>query len=215
MATKQPTVWKKRILVPFWIIRIGLMLFIIAAYAWAINVLRQDPEYTAPAIGVVVIFMLLIIAVLLMDILAILLFLRDGLNPKTFLILNCVQTAFWAAVLILDIVSVARGESGVGLGFTIFVLFTFVALLIYAIIGYRRQRAQARLGHYAPAHNPAAPVAHGAHPPAYMNAAPYQQNTAYYPPTGGISQDQFHMQNTHGAAGDYYNTQPAKPAHYV
>jgi hypothetical protein len=158
--------------------------------------------------------MLLIIAVLLMDILSILLFIRDGLNPKTFLILGCVQTTIWATVLILDIVAIAQGESAVGLGFTVFVLFTFVALLIYAIIGFRRQRVQARLGNYAPAHNPAAPIAHGAHPPAYMNAAPYQ-NTAYYPPTGGLSQEQFHTQNTHGAAGGYYNAQPVKPAHYV
>lgn len=51
MAAKQPVIWKKRILVPFWIIRIALMLFIIAAYAWAIKVLRDDPDKTAPAIG--------------------------------------------------------------------------------------------------------------------------------------------------------------------
>ena len=160
--------------------------------------------------------MLLIVAVLLMDILSILLFLRDALYPKTFLILNAVQTAFWTGVLILDIAAIARGNSAVGLGFTIFVLFTFVGLLIYAIRGYMHQKKQSRLGHYAPAHNPAMPAA-GAYPPAYVNAAPYQQQTGYGvppPPNSGFG----HVEQ-HGANADYYGSQPeykpAQPAHMV
>jgi hypothetical protein len=66
--------------------------------------------------------MLFIIAVLLVDVLAILLFLRDALHPGTFLSMNCFQTGFWVGVLIMDIVGVARGASAVGLGFTVFVL---------------------------------------------------------------------------------------------
>jgi hypothetical protein len=122
MASKQPVLWKKRILVPFWIIRICLMIFIIAASAWALKVLKDDPDRTAPAIGVVAVFMLLIIVVLLLDILAILLFLRDALHPGTFLIMNSIQTGFWAGVLIMDVVAIARGASAVGIGFSAFVL---------------------------------------------------------------------------------------------
>lgn len=66
--------------------------------------------------------MLLIVAVLLMDVLAILLFLRDALKPGTFLILNSVQTGFWAGVLIMDFVAIARGASAIGIAFSVFVL---------------------------------------------------------------------------------------------
>lgn len=93
---------------------------------------------------------------------------------------------------------------------------TFLALLIYAIINYRRAKQQAQRGHYAPAHNPAAPhaPAPGAHPPAYANAAPYQ-NTAYYSQTGGPVELQHQPYQSHGAAADYYSTQPTKPAQMV
>lgn len=73
--------------------------------------------------SVIVVFMLLIIAVLLMDILQILMFLRDSLSPLSFLIMNSVQTAFWAAVLLLDLVSIAKKESNAtGIGLVVFIL---------------------------------------------------------------------------------------------
>lgn len=66
--------------------------------------------------------MLFIVMVLLIDILAILLFLRDALKPGTFLTMNCIQTGFWGGVLIMDLVAIGRGASAVGIGFAIFVL---------------------------------------------------------------------------------------------
>lgn len=71
--------------------------------------------------------MLLIIAVLLMDVMAILMFLRDGLNPTKFLIMNVVQTSFWVVVLLLNIVAIARqGTNGAGIGFSVFVLYVLL-----------------------------------------------------------------------------------------
>jgi hypothetical protein len=66
--------------------------------------------------------MILIVAVLLMDVLAIILFLRDSLNVTTFLIMNAVQTGFWLGVTILDVVAIARGGNAAGIAFTFFVL---------------------------------------------------------------------------------------------
>jgi hypothetical protein len=70
----------------------------------------------------VVIFMLFIAIVLLIDILAIVLFLRDALKPGTFLTMNCFQTGFWGGVLIMDIVAVGRGAGSAGIGFSVFIL---------------------------------------------------------------------------------------------
>jgi hypothetical protein len=47
----KPTVWKKRILIPFWAVRILLMVFIIAIYGIALNEIRKDPNLTLPNIG--------------------------------------------------------------------------------------------------------------------------------------------------------------------
>lgn len=70
----------------------------------------------------VVVFMLFIVICLLIDILAIVLFMRDALKPATFLTMNCFQTGFFGGVLIMDLVAVMRGTSAAGIGFSVFVL---------------------------------------------------------------------------------------------
>ncbi|KAF1945351.1 hypothetical protein EJ02DRAFT_451647 [Clathrospora elynae] len=213
---QQPVLWKKRILVPFWIVRIVIMIFIIAAYAWTLRTLKDFKDVVQPAVGLVVVFMLLIIIVLLIDVLAIALFLRDALKPGTFLTMNCFQTGFWAGVLIMDFVAIGRGGSTVGIGFSIFVFLTFLGLLIYSIVGYRRAKLAAQRGQYVPAHNPAAPAPAG-YPPSPYNAPSYQQSTAYHsqtnPPVELPGQYLPPYQAT--AAGDSYQQQPMKPAYMV
>lgn len=87
---------------------------------------------------------------------------------------------------------------------------SFVGLLIYSIISWRRFKKAAQRGQYAPTLNPAA----SSLLPQNQTANPYQQNTAYNPPTGG----QIELQNTYqpahqgGAAAGYYN-EPNKPAY--
>jgi hypothetical protein len=70
----------------------------------------------------VIAFMLLIAICLLIDVLAIVLFMRDALKPGTFLTMNCFQTGFFGGVCIMEIVAVSQGRSEAGLGFSIFVL---------------------------------------------------------------------------------------------
>lgn len=70
--------------------------------------------------------MLFIVICLLIDILAIVLFMRDALKPATFLTMNCFQTGFFGGVLIMDLVAVMRGTSAAGIGFSVFVLYVHV-----------------------------------------------------------------------------------------
>lgn len=192
------------------------MLFIIAVYGWTLRAVDEYKDMIKPAVASVVVFMLFIVIVLLIDILAILLFLRDALKPGTFLTMNCFQTGFWAVVLIMDFVAVGRGASTVGIGFSICVFLTFVGLLIYSIVGYRRAKKAAQRGQYVPALNPAAP-APAAYPTEYHNAPPYQQSTAYISPASGAVELESNYPPPYqaGAAGDYYHQQPVKPAHIV
>jgi hypothetical protein len=93
---------------------------------------------------------------------------------------------------------------------------TFFATFIYSIVQYRRGKAAVQRGQYAPAHNPAAPAPANI-PSPYSSAPEYQPNTAYHsqttPPVEMHNQYQAPYQN--GAAGDYYQQQPVKPAHIV
>lgn len=51
MAVPVPVIWKKRVLVPFWIVRICLMIFIIGAYAYALRGLNDVKDVTKPAVA--------------------------------------------------------------------------------------------------------------------------------------------------------------------
>ncbi|KAF1363344.1 hypothetical protein EJ07DRAFT_104652 [Lizonia empirigonia] len=212
----QPGTWKKRVLVPFWFLRICIMLFLIGVYAYALRAVNDIGEFAKPAVASIMVFMLFIIICLLIDVLAIVLFMRDALRPGTFLTMNCFQTGFFGGVLIMDLVAVVKGTSAAGIGFSIFVFLTFVGLLIYSAIGYHRAKKQAQRGNYAAAHNPALPTAYA---PTYEGAPPYQQNTAYHSQTAAPVE----LQNnhylppyeSHSASTDFYNQQPLKPVHMV
>ncbi|KAJ4404767.1 hypothetical protein N0V91_005717 [Didymella pomorum] len=216
----QAGLWKKRVLVPFWIVRICIMLFLIGIYAYALRVVDEVGDVAKPAIASVVVFMLFIVICLLIDILAIVLFMRDALKPATFLTMNCFQTGFFGGVLIMDMVAVVRGTSAAGIGSSVFVFLSFLSLLIYSAVGYHRAKKQAQRGHYAAAHNPAMynPAVPTAYPPQYQAPSPYQQ-TAYQGQTGApveLQQSQYlPPYQAHGAPTDYYNQQPLKPAHMV
>ncbi|PSN73564.1 hypothetical protein BS50DRAFT_569089 [Corynespora cassiicola Philippines] len=223
---QQPVIWKKRILVPFWIVRILAMIFVIAIYAYALKVLRdQGTSREYPAMGVIIVFMLMIIGVLLLDVLAIILFLKDKLNPTVFLIMNSTQTGFWGGILILDLIAIARGANAVGIALTVGIFLSFVGLLIYAAVNYHRARKAAQRGHYAPAHNPAAPApqsaSYGHAAPTHHHDNPFSDNhgTAYHSQTQPVELQHNSLPEyvppQHGAAADYYSHQPAKPAHMV
>lgn len=66
--------------------------------------------------------MLFVIIVLLIDILAIVLFLRDALHPGTFLTMNCFQTSFWTTSLILNLTAVGANRSYATIGISVVVL---------------------------------------------------------------------------------------------
>ncbi|KAF2274691.1 uncharacterized protein EI97DRAFT_502528 [Westerdykella ornata] len=218
IGVKAPVVWKKRILIPFWILRICIMVFIIAAYSWAIKVLKDqgDGRKGLPRTHSIVLFMLMTVIVLLLDILAILLFLRDRLTPNTFLVMTSAQTGFWVGVLIMETVAVANGASALGLIFVLFCLLSFVGLLIYAIVKYRKAKREGKRGQYALAYNPSgAPITPtaGHHPPAFMNAAPYREETTYNQTTAYKPQGAEFASQVEPPA--YYYQAPAKPTQMV
>jgi hypothetical protein len=114
------------------------MVFLIASYGYGLRTvdgyhLFSKPDmaqvitvlwcgYILTACRKIIVFMLLIAICLLIDILAMVLFMRDALKPGTFLTMNCFQTGFFGGICIMEIVAVSRGRSEAGLGFSIFVL---------------------------------------------------------------------------------------------
>lgn len=195
-------------MIPFWVVRICFMIIIIGFYAWALHYAanRTNP----PTIAVIVVFMLLLFICLLLDVLAIVQFARDALKPTSFLIYNVVQSGIWLMIIILDVVAIARGAAWSGLIGSIVVFLSFVGLLIYAFVGWRRDRANRNRGQYVPAVNPAYPQVQPQQF-GYTGAAAPPTGTTYYPQSATPAELHSPAPPPFGAASEYYSgaSQPA------
>jgi hypothetical protein len=118
---KDQTPWLKRVLIPFWIIRILFMvlfagLFAIAIAAIGVASSEDDNQLDKKAwhlgIGIAVFFLILLLLCLILDIVAIIKFARHNLSPRSMVIMNTIQTAIWTFLVVLEIVSVANGAAG-------------------------------------------------------------------------------------------------------
>ncbi|KAJ4359673.1 uncharacterized protein N0V89_000229 [Didymosphaeria variabile] len=150
----KPTVdWKKRVLLPFWIIRICLMLVIIIGFSVAMG-LNHDNARRIFRYPAAVTFLFLTVLVLLLDVVQILLWARDTLYPAYFTGLTVFQAAFWGLVLLMDIILIAKKEqSPQAVGLVVVVFLLYLGLFIYALRGHMKLRRIGKRGHYASANN--------------------------------------------------------------
>lgn len=114
----------KRVLVPFWVVRIAVMVLDIGLYGLFIGVTAAysddiDSDYgaetgsektSAELIAVTAVIMIFIIACLALDIVCIVKRARRTLSPKFFLIVNVVQTTLWTVLFVLSLIG-AGGSS--------------------------------------------------------------------------------------------------------
>ncbi|KAK3347889.1 hypothetical protein B0H65DRAFT_423277 [Neurospora tetraspora] len=168
----------KRVLIPFWVIRIIIMLLELVACGLLVAViaLQQDElesdfggSTVNTAIAIVAVDMTLVVLCLVLDIVCIVKRSRRTLSPKFFLITNVVQTTIWVVFFILAMIG-ARTAGTIILGIVIFI--SFVGMLIYASVIYHRFRKGdlnpgAGADGYVKAANPA--ISHGF----------YAEDTAY------------------------------------
>ncbi|KAM0330120.1 hypothetical protein ACHAQA_004292 [Verticillium albo-atrum] len=180
----------KRVLIPFWCVRIFVMAINVVVYVLAISVVAQykddishfETEFgtnLAPnaIIAIWVVIMVIIALCLILDLVAIIKRARRNLSPKFFLIINVVQTFVWTVL---------------------FALLSFVGLLIYASVIFHKHRKGTL--EYAPAANPANPAT-GYNPHVVQPGVGYAPNAGYAP-------------NNQYAQGHYAPQDYNKPSQY-
>ncbi|EFQ32866.1 hypothetical protein CGRA01v4_07798 [Colletotrichum graminicola] len=175
----------KRVLIPFWVIRIAIMLFYIiiysaaAAYASANkNALFDGGSTSTTVIAVLVVILVIVVCCLILDIICIVKRSRRTLSPRFFLISNVIQTTVWLVLLILAVVGI---RSPLGFIIAIVVFASFLGLLIYSSIVYHKYKKG-----YAPANHANQPSAYtGAYTaneptkPSDANAPRYEMDNRY------------------------------------
>jgi hypothetical protein len=118
----------KRVLIPFWVIRILIMVIDIGLYGVAIGVItayaddveRVYKDYGVNyTVGTIIAIMAVIVAIvlfcLILDIVCIIKRARRTLSPRFFLIVNVIQTTIWTVQFVLAMIG-ARTAVTVGIG---------------------------------------------------------------------------------------------------
>ncbi|OBR14624.1 hypothetical protein CH63R_03350 [Colletotrichum higginsianum IMI 349063] len=156
----------KRVLIPFWVIRVAVMVFEVILYAAAVaytaanrdNLDHIDidiDERTAGAlIAILVVILLIVAGCLILDIVCIVKRSRRTLSPRFFLVANVIQTTVWLILFVLTMFGVS---SPVAFAIAIVVFASFVGLLIYSSVIYHKFRKGTLGGNNAPGTNPSTP----------------------------------------------------------
>ena len=117
----------KRVLIPFWVVRIIIMLIYAAVYVAAlaaiggfsdeINDALEDEGVERSSLGavvaVVVVVLVIILVCLILDILCIIKRSRRTLSPRFFLITNVIQTAVWVVLMGLSLAGASSGAANI------------------------------------------------------------------------------------------------------
>lgn len=191
----------KRVLIPFWVVRILFMVIEIGIYGLAIGVLSATKNDIAKlakdyglkvnintAIAILCVIEAIILLCLILDIVSIVKRAQRKLTPRFFLIVNVIQTTFWVVMFIMSMIG---ANTGLSIGLNVGILLSFIGLLIYAAIIFHRHR-KGTLG-YSRTTNPVEThnlVTATGYPSAYPPAA--------YPPPAAAP----------------YGVDPSKPSYY-
>lgn len=117
----------KRVLIPFWVIRIIIMLIYAAVYIAAlaaigafsdeINDALEDEglqrSSLGAVIGVMVVVLVIVLICLVLDILCIIKRSRRTLSPRFFLITNVIQTTVWVVLMGLSLAGAAGSAANI------------------------------------------------------------------------------------------------------
>lgn len=117
----------KRVLIPFWVIRIIIMLIYAAVYVAAlaaigafsdeINDALEDEGLKRSSFGAVIAVMVVILVIvllcLILDILCIIKRSRRTLTPRFFLITNVIQTVVWVVLMGLSLAGAAGSAANI------------------------------------------------------------------------------------------------------
>ncbi|KAJ0168378.1 hypothetical protein CTA2_6730 [Colletotrichum tanaceti] len=137
----------KRVLIPFWVVRVAVMVLEIILYAAAVaytaanrdslDHIDVDGRTAGALIAILVVILLIVAGCLVLDIVCIVKRSRRTLSPRFFLVANVIQTTVWLVLFILTMFGVSRPIAFV---IAIVVFASFVGLLIYSSVIYHRFR---------------------------------------------------------------------------
>ncbi|KAK5173582.1 uncharacterized protein LTR77_002263 [Saxophila tyrrhenica] len=209
----QGHIWKKRVLIPFWVIQILICLVFILAAAlglYVVDNVNADAAVEAALNTGAAVDLTFALLTILFDVAEMIMMCMHRLHPVTFIVFQCIKSAIWTAFLLLTIYAAAvSSTTGLTIFLVVVLFLTCMGQLIYgATIVHRHRKGTLYRGNYS--------LAQGGGQTAYTGAAPAP--APYAPQTGTYAvphPDPFRnpSQTSFGGPSPYQSTaqQPGVP----
>ncbi|KAF6803044.1 hypothetical protein CSOJ01_11166 [Colletotrichum sojae] len=181
----------KRVIVPFYVVRMVVMFIEIIIYALAIAFIAANKDSldrevdqegaSNVAIAIVVVIMVIVALCLSLDLVCIIKRSRRTLTPLFFLIANCIETGIWTVLFVLSMIGISGTTRGLSIIVAIVVYASFFGMLIYASVIFHRHRKGTLRGDYTPANQNQPTAYHGSQqdPAKPYNPQPYEMENRY------------------------------------
>ncbi|KAF1813832.1 hypothetical protein P152DRAFT_393745 [Eremomyces bilateralis CBS 781.70] len=148
------TPWMKSVLIPLWIVKNIVRIIMIGIYAVAFGAVDHYTHTRIYDVAVLSIHIALCAISVVLDITSLVLFARQMLSPKVFLVFSIVQALIWVGSYILNIFLALRDATAAAIALTIVLCPAYVGALFYASTVFYRYRKAGSRGAYTSVANP-------------------------------------------------------------
>ncbi|KAL2163291.1 hypothetical protein VTH06DRAFT_5347 [Thermothelomyces fergusii] len=150
----------KSVLIPFWVVRIAIMaiqvvLYVLLVVALVVYKDTLEAKYNlgfGAVLAITCVAMAIILLCMILDIVCIIKRARRTLSPPFFLAANIVQSIFYVTDFALTMANPHKSVTVIYI--SVFILVSFLGLLVYAAIVYHQYRTGSLAGSYMPTVNP-------------------------------------------------------------
>jgi len=111
LGSKTNAQWIKRILVPFWICRILLLVIMGVAQIATVYWISQESDIRGIVLASLVVIVLFVALCVSVDAISLILLMRRSLTPEAFLVLQSIETLLWTGVLAVQIMAAFKSTS--------------------------------------------------------------------------------------------------------
>lgn len=111
LGTRSNARWLRRILFPFWICRILLLVVMSVAQVATVYWISQELDIKGAVLASLIVVVLFAVLCISMDSISLILLGRDALTPRGFFTLQCSETLLWTGVVGAQIAAGLRASS--------------------------------------------------------------------------------------------------------
>jgi hypothetical protein len=110
-GTKTEFRWLRKVLLPFWVCRILLLVMMAVAQIASVYWISQELDIKGSVLASLVVVVLFAVLCVSMDAVSMILLGRNALKPIAFLVIQAIETTLWTGLIVVEIINAVETSS--------------------------------------------------------------------------------------------------------